>query len=305
MRFMMIVKGDEKSEAGILPDEKLLSAMGAYNDELIRAGVMVGGEGLHPSSKGWRIERKKGALKVMDGPFAESKELIAGYWILDVASREEAVAWAKKVPCIEGDLEVRQIVELDDFPVHPSEKPDGWRAQEQRFRDSVNPKSPKFAPPKRIPGTTRYLVIHLSNPQAEASLTLPDPQAMNDMFEAMWNILQERADHGALLGCDGLHPSSNGFRVRAKGTSRTIIDGPFAESKELVAGFSMIQAKTKDEAIAFAKRCCLPEFTDPTFDGVIEIRQLHETEEFPVDPAEKKDGWRAKELAFRDRTQGK
>jgi hypothetical protein len=300
MRFMMIVKSNAQSESDALPDEKILAAMGKYNDELVKAGVMIGGEGLHPSSQGARVKLEKKKVSVTDGPFAETKELVAGYWMIDVGSRAEAVEWAKRIPSVAGEVEVRQVHEISDFPVDSSETSDGWRSHEQKFRDAVDPKSPKHAPPPRIPGTTRYMIIHKASPISEAG-ALPDPKLLANMGA----VLQEVIDSGMLLAADGLHPSSKGFRVRANGPNRTVIDGPFAETKELIAGFSIIQVKTKEEAIAFAKRCATCASTpDDRYDGEIEVRQVHEIEEFPVDPAEEKDGWRAKELAFRERTQG-
>src|SRR5262245_24522512 len=111
MKFMMIVKANKESEAGKMPDEKLLSAMGKYNEELMKAGVLLDLAGLHPSSKGVRIRISGDKRTVIDGPFAETKELIAGYWIIQVKSREEAIDWAKRVPnphAEGGEIEVRQ-----------------------------------------------------------------------------------------------------------------------------------------------------------------------------------------------------
>lgn len=120
MRFMILLKADKHSEAGEMPDETLLTAMGKFNDELIQAGVMVGGEGLHPSSRGARVHfGKDGGVRVTDGPFAETKELLAGFWIWQVKSKEEAIAWVKRVPMPmlggEAEIEIRQIFEMDDF----------------------------------------------------------------------------------------------------------------------------------------------------------------------------------------------
>jgi hypothetical protein len=119
MRFMMIVKASKESEAGIMPSEQLLSAMGKYNEELMKAGVLLDLAGLQSSSKGFRIKFSGGKRTVIDGPFAETKELIAGYWIIQVKSREEAMEWAKRIPAPhegqEGEIEIRQFFELDDF----------------------------------------------------------------------------------------------------------------------------------------------------------------------------------------------
>ena len=120
MRFMMIVKANKDSEAGKMPSEKLLSAMGKYNEELLKAGVLLDLAGLHPSAKGARIQFANGKRSVIDGPFAETKELIAGYWLIQVKSKQEAVGWALRVPCPteppqDGHIELRQVFELSDF----------------------------------------------------------------------------------------------------------------------------------------------------------------------------------------------
>jgi len=118
MRFMVMVKSDEKTEAGVMPTEEELTAMGRYNEELVKAGVLLAGEGLHPSAKGARIRFTDGKPTVIDGPFTEAKELVAGFWLIDVKSKEEAIEWMKRMPCTEGvesHVEIRQVFEADDF----------------------------------------------------------------------------------------------------------------------------------------------------------------------------------------------
>jgi hypothetical protein len=120
MRFMIIVKATEDSEAGVMPEEKLFDEMASYHEELQKAGVLLDGSGLQPSSKGWRIRYSGGKRTVIDGPFAETKELIAGYTIIQVKSREEAMEWARRFPNPaiggkDGEIEVRQMFELEDF----------------------------------------------------------------------------------------------------------------------------------------------------------------------------------------------
>jgi hypothetical protein len=122
VRFMMMIKANKDSEAGVMPSEQALAAMATYNEELVKAGVMLDGAGLQPSSKGARVRFSGGKPTVIDGPFTESKELIAGYWLIQVKSKEEAIEWARRVPFEvdvhmggEGEIEVRQLFELGDF----------------------------------------------------------------------------------------------------------------------------------------------------------------------------------------------
>jgi hypothetical protein len=117
---MMIVKGNKETEAGVMPSEEMLATMGNYNEELMKAGVLLDGSGLKPTSAGARIRYSGNKRTVVDGPFSEAKELIAGYWIIQVKSREEALEWAKRVPFQEGEVELRQFFELDDFAPGPA-----------------------------------------------------------------------------------------------------------------------------------------------------------------------------------------
>jgi len=134
MRFMIIVKATKDSEAGVMPDKKLLTEMGKYNEELVRAGVMLAGEGLHPSSKGARVRFSGAQRTVVDGPFAETKELIAGFWLWQVKSMEEAIDWVKRCPNPmpgESEIEIRQVFEAEDFG---EEFTPELRAQEESLR---------------------------------------------------------------------------------------------------------------------------------------------------------------------------
>ena len=135
MRFMVMVKATKDSEAGVLPDEKLLAAMGKYNEELVKAGVLLAAEGLQPSSKGARVRFSGEKRTVMDGPFSETKELVAGFWLIQVKSKEEAIEWVKRCPNpfpgTESEIEIRQVFEADDFG--PALTPE-LREQEERLR---------------------------------------------------------------------------------------------------------------------------------------------------------------------------
>ena len=129
MKYMFILSANEESEAGGTPNEADLNAMGAYNDELIKAGVMLAGEGLHPSSDGARIEFDGEDRSVTDGPFTETKELIAGFWIIQAASREEALEWARRIPLTTGRVEVRQVFDVSEFDQDNTyvQKEKAWR----------------------------------------------------------------------------------------------------------------------------------------------------------------------------------
>ena len=136
MRFMVIVKADQNSEAGVMPGAELIAAMGRFNEELVKAGIMLAGEGLHPSSKGARLKFSGGGKVVTDGPFPETKELVAGFWLIQVKSKAEAIEWMKRAPMEEGnELEIRQVFDLEDFPadVMPPEE----IAREQALREEI------------------------------------------------------------------------------------------------------------------------------------------------------------------------
>jgi hypothetical protein len=134
MRFMVIVKANKDSEAGVIPTEKMLTEMGKFNEELVKAGVMLAGEGLQTSSKGARVKFSDGKTTVIDGPFAETKELVAGYWMWQVKSLEEAIEWLKRAPFEDSEVEIRQVFEAEDFG---DELTPELRDQEERLRAQV------------------------------------------------------------------------------------------------------------------------------------------------------------------------
>jgi hypothetical protein len=138
MRVMVIVKADESSEKGVMPDTKLLADMGKYNEELAKAGVMLAGEGLHPSSRGKRVRFEGSKRTVIDGPFSEAKELIAGFWLWQVKSMDEALEWLKRAPFDGGtEIEVRPVFETEDFGAELTPE---LRAQEDRIRETITKK---------------------------------------------------------------------------------------------------------------------------------------------------------------------
>lgn len=281
MRFMLLIKGTKDYEAGVLPDEKTLSEMAKFTADLIDAGALLGCERLQPSSKGTRVHFANGTFRVVDGPFTESKELIAGFCMIEAKSLDEAVSWAKRMPFEDREIEVRPLFEMSDFPVDPSEQADGWREKEEQMRASP--------PPARRPGTTRYMGLLKADPDTEAG-KLPDPAVL----EAMGAFLEEGTRAGIFLAGEGLKPSSKSARVQLSKGKQTVIDGPFTESKELVAGYALLQFKSKEEAIEWTKR--FVQVDAPGRYGAeceCEIRPVFEFEEFGSSPAAK----RVRELA--------
>ncbi len=142
MRFMMLLKSDQNAEAGALPSKKLIAEMGKFNEEMAKAGVMLAAEGLQPSSKGARIQFSGGKRTVTDGPFGDAKNLIAGFWLIQVKSKEEAIEWARRCPVPhdsgEGEIEIRQVFEMADFP--PEVFPPELREREQKLREELERK---------------------------------------------------------------------------------------------------------------------------------------------------------------------
>jgi hypothetical protein len=134
MRFMLIVKADKDSEAGVLPSQEMLTEMGKFNEELVKAGVMLAGEGLQPSSKGARVRFSGSKRTVVDGPFTETKELVAGFWLIQAKSKAEAIEWVKRVPFQQGEIEIRQVFEAEDFGAAFTPE---LREAEERLRDQI------------------------------------------------------------------------------------------------------------------------------------------------------------------------
>jgi len=288
MRIMMIVKANPDSEKGILPDEKILSAMGTYNEKLGKAGALLAMDGLQPSSEGFRVKCSKGKVTVTDGPFAEAKELVAGFWLINVKSLAEGIEWAKRTPFQDGEIELRPLFETEDFPVSPDEDPEGWRKKELENRA-------KAAPPRK-PGTKRYLGLLLADRDTEAGV-MPDEKVL----AAMGAFFEEGLKAGVILGGEGLQPTSKAARVKFTAGKRTVVDGPFTESKELVAGYAILQYASKEEALEWTKRFVQVDAPGRmNSESVCELRPFFEIEDFPVDPAEKPGGWRDYETKFRD-----
>ncbi len=253
MQFMVLVKANEDSEAGVMPSEQLLTQMGQYNEELVKAGVMLAGEGLHPSSKGVRVKFAQGKYSVTDGPFTETKELVAGFWLWQVGSKQEAIEWLKRCPkphSGESEIELREAGCVAGLA-------------------GVNPPlAPATSSVKQ-----RYMLLLKADRNFEAGVN-PDEKVL----AAMTQRNEEGVRDGVVLAGLGLQPSAKGARVKFSGSRRTVVDGPFTESKELVAGFWLIQVNSQEEVIEWVKRYPYPH--DPKTGFEVEIRKVFEASDF-------------------------
>jgi hypothetical protein len=252
MRFMILIKADESTEAGILPSEQLLTEMGAYNEALVNAGVMVAGEGLHPSERGVRVRFSAGRTTVTDGPFAETKELLAGFWLWNARTKEEAIEWLKRCPNPTG---AESVVELREVCCASG-------------LEGVGPQ-----PPSTAVGAKRFMVLIKSDADMEAGVN-----PGNERLAAMAQRNAEAVQEGTLLLAEGLQPSAKGARVKFSGRSRTVVDGPFTETKELIAGFWLIQVASLADAIEWVRSYPYPR--DRSVDYEIEIRPVFEADDF-------------------------
>lgn len=256
MRFMLLIKSDANAEAGVMPCQELLTALGKYHDELVKAGVLLAAEGLHPTSKGFRLVNEAGQITRTDGPFAEPGKQLAGFWLIQVKSKEEAIEWAKRIPFEANPLsvepggrkqiEIRQVSELEDFPVTENES--GWREEEAAFRAQPPSSQPIHGTPtegRKI----RYMMMFKADQNTEAGV-LPNPKMLADMGALMGEMVQK----GVLLGGEGLQPSSKGARVTFSDGKRHVTDGPFTEAKELICGYCLVQVSSPDEVLQWAYR---------------------------------------------------
>ena len=242
MRYMIMHKASPQDEAGVPPTPEIIEGVGSLIGEIARTGMFLGGEGLRPSSLGVEVRFANGTRTVTPGPFAGSNELIDRYLIVRVQSIDEAIEWASRFAG-SGDAEIgiRPLTEPWDLGMIP--KPAG------------DP-------------TTRYMIMHKADRSTESS-TRPTAETRA--------ALRGATGPGTLLSAEALHPSSNATRIRYSGGKRTVVDGPFAESKELVGGFSILQLKSKDDAFEWADR--FAGVIAPYGDLEIDIRPLYEPAE--------------------------
>jgi hypothetical protein len=240
MRFMVMHKMTEEMEQGLAPDPALIQAVGKLVEEGAKDKVFISGEGLKPSAQRVHIAYKNGRRTLTDGPFAEAKELIAGFALLRVRSREEAISWCDKVGALLGDIELHMgpVVEPWDLGMMPT---------------------PKNAP-------LRFLSLRQADERTENE-TPPDPVLMAKMGA----LIEEMTRAGVLQATGRLASTNKGARIRFDGGKRTVIDGPFAESKELVAGYAILELPSKAAAIEWAAR-----FAQIVKVNEVEVRQMPE-----------------------------
>lgn len=224
MRFMTMHKTDARTEAGWMPPPEFIAAVGSLVGEMIQSGVFSDAAGMRPSSHGVRLRFADGTRTVTNGPFAGDNELIAGYHIVRVPSMDHAIDWASRYAAIVGDtdIDIRPVTEPWDLGVAP--KPDG------------NP-----AP--------RYMLVHKADARYEAGIV-----KSAEVKAALKKLYDETRDAGVLLSHENVKPGAQSKRMRFKDGKRTVIDGPFAESKELIGGFCTVNVDRVDDAIEWASR---------------------------------------------------
>jgi hypothetical protein len=251
MKFLIFRRADPGTETGALPDPRVMEAVGAQHEALAREGRLHAGVGLRPSAEGVRVHFAEGKPVVVDGPFAETKELVAGFSLIEADSLDAAVDWAKQWPAFDADgqlvLEIRSLGCAGGLP---------------GFGDPAN------ASPD---GGRRFAVLLKSDRGTEDGL---DPGTA--IISAMAQANRRGVEGGYLLAGEGLQSSAQGKRVKFSDGKPTVIDGPFAEIKELVAGFWVLQVKTMDEVLAWVATYPFPQGKD----AQVEIRPLYEAADF-------------------------
>lgn len=253
MRFLSMVKSDAPSDAGAMPPPELFEEMARLSEEAIRNGTLLSQDGLAGSAKGAKVKFKAGKVTVLDGPFAESKELVAGFAILQLPDLDAAIAAAKRLP-MKTEIEVRPIFDMEDFAAQV----DVDLTNEAKFR---------AAAPPPITGK-RFMFLMKSDATTESGAMPSD-----DFIAAMGRYNDQLVAAGALLAAEGLHPSSKGARVDLG--AGTVTKGPFGDPSRIICGFWMIQAASKDAAIEWAQRA-------PIRDGEIEVRAVMEMADLPT-----------------------
>jgi hypothetical protein len=241
MRVLCMHKADKSSEAGLPPDEKLMAGMGPLMEDMSKAGVMISGEGLRPSVHGVRLNFSGGRRTITKGPLTGGNELLAGFCMVAVRTIDEAIEWSSRYAAIVGDVEldVRPVCEAWDLGFCP--KPEGLE-------------------------TTRFMLLQKADRSTEANAPPTPAQGA-----AMLALIDEMRRAGVFLAAEGLLPSRHGLRLKYAGGRRTQTDGPFTESKELIAGYVLLEVASLDEAVHWSTR-----FAALVGDIEIDIRPLQE-----------------------------
>jgi hypothetical protein len=273
MKFMILRRADRNTEqvGGPMPGEELLAAMGEYHEALHAAGILRGAEGLRPTAEGVRLKLSNGKAELVDGPFAETKELIAGFSMIDVPSKQEAIDWVKRWPRLDGDvtLEIREVGCVGGCPGIEPEQAATLAAPAQTQQT--------FAPDAK-----RFMVLLRSNSFSESD-AIPGEKTM----DALIRFNRDSMIRGELLAGDGLRGSALGARVAFAGGTLNVIDGPFTEVKELIAGYWVIRANSMQDAVEWAKRCPYPTAIDDRIE--VEIRRVYEASDFDAFTPELRD----------------
>ena len=253
MQYLILRKADKDTEASAMPSQALIDAMGRYNQQLVDAGVMLSGEGLKPTAGAVRLSLVKGKTTIVDGPFTETKEIVAGISVFEAKSKQDAIDWVLKWPVEDGDGNV-------EIEIRESGCPGGCA--------TVHPNAAANQEGKR------YVVLLRSSPDLEAEV--PVAQEKLDRLDA-FNAVQAKA--GVLLAADGLRSSARGARVKFAGGKPSVIDGPFTEIKEMIAGFWMCRATSMQAAIEWARTIPYP--TGPDIE--LEIREVYEMDDLGIE----------------------
>jgi hypothetical protein len=224
MQFMMMHKTDAYYENGGKPSKELVAGVGRMIGDMARKGKLLAGDGLGPSAQGVRLKFAGGKRTVTPGPLAGGNELVAGFAVMRVHTLDEAVEWASKYAAVVGDAEIDVRPATESWDIGLGEKPKGLT-------------------------TRRYIAMHKAQPGSELETPMPRAQ-----IDAMGKLIGEMTQAGVLLATASLEPSSKAVRLRNFGGKRTVVDGPFAESKELVGGFAIVDLESREEAIDWAQR---------------------------------------------------
>lgn len=270
MRSMLLVKAGPSEHTGPPPPEAI-AQMNVFNQEMIAAGVMLDGNGLFPSSEGLRIINKGGNIEIIDGPFTEAKELIGGYWIIQTETLAEAIDWVKRAPFQPGgQVEIRPLFDLDDFPAGDDEIA-GWREEEAEMREQwESAKSGGKQEPVAERKSLLYMSMGLANERTEAGV-MPTEQELAMMGE----FIGKAAAANTILSGEGLKPSSEGARVYFEADGIRVVDGPFTETKELIAGYALVQYDSVEDARAWSRLAALA-----SGDGETQLRRVMRPEDY-------------------------